>query len=293
MIDLHIHTNYSDGAATVKEILEKAEKQKLAYIAITDHETCDAYEELKKLEIKKLFSGTIIPGIELKSAYQGRIIDILGYGIDTVKMNEKVKEFYKEKTHANLQRKYLKQLYKTGEELGLTLTPMEELTWNPDNDWANPTMYAEMKKHPENEEKLPKDLWEDFDNFRHKYAYNKENVFYVDKSEDYFTVMQTMNLIKECGGKVFLPHLFIYKWAEDKESFIKDLIQQYPVDGIECYYSLFSEEQTKYLLDLCNKKKLLKSGGSDYHGNSNKPGVELGIGKGNLKIPNEIVLEWI
>lgn len=61
MIDLHIHTNNSDGTDTVEELLKKAENLKLEYIAITDHDTCSGYNELKKLDISKLFSGKIIP----------------------------------------------------------------------------------------------------------------------------------------------------------------------------------------------------------------------------------------
>ena len=50
MIDLHIHTIYSDGADTLTEVLKKAEKLKLEYISITDHDNCYAYDELKKTD---------------------------------------------------------------------------------------------------------------------------------------------------------------------------------------------------------------------------------------------------
>ena len=65
----------------------------------------------------------------------------------------------------------------------------------------------------------------------------------------------------------------------------------YDFDGMECYYSEFSQEQTKGLLEICEKRGLYKSGGSDYHG-ENKPGILLGTGKDNLQIPNEIIEEW-
>ena len=62
MIDLHMHTTYSDGSNTVEEVLEKAEKLKLEIISITDHDNCKAYKELKNEEIRSKFSGKIIPG---------------------------------------------------------------------------------------------------------------------------------------------------------------------------------------------------------------------------------------
>ena len=88
-----------------------------------------------------------------------------------------------------------------------------------------------------------------------------------------------------------LAHIFIYNWADDIKALIDDLITHYDFDGIECYYSEFSEEQSKYVREVCKKRGLYQTGGSDYHG-ENKVGIELGIGRGNLKVPSQIVEEW-
>lgn len=48
MIDLHLHTNHSDGIDSVEELLENAERQKIEIISITDHNSVDAYYELEK-----------------------------------------------------------------------------------------------------------------------------------------------------------------------------------------------------------------------------------------------------
>ena len=66
MIDLHLHTTYSDGTKTVKEILKQAEELKLDYISITDHDKCSAYDELKNIDIDRYYSGKIIKGIKYK-----------------------------------------------------------------------------------------------------------------------------------------------------------------------------------------------------------------------------------
>lgn len=66
MIDLHIHTTYSDGADSLIEVLKKAENNNLDYISITDHDNCNAYKELEFLDVKKYYTGKIIPGIEIK-----------------------------------------------------------------------------------------------------------------------------------------------------------------------------------------------------------------------------------
>ena len=62
----------------------------------------------------------------------------------------------------------------------------------------------------------------------------------------------------------------------------------YNIDGIECYHSIFTLEENEKILKFAKEHKLLISGGSDYHGD-NKPNISLGIGKGNLNIPDEII----
>ena len=90
MIDLHLHTNYSDGTDSVKELLEKAEKQKLELISITDHDSVGAYFELEKHpEIRKKFSDEIVIGSEIKAIYDDINIEILAYGIDYKNINIK------------------------------------------------------------------------------------------------------------------------------------------------------------------------------------------------------------
>ena len=72
MIDLHIHSKYSfDGSDELSKILKEAERLKLTYISITDHNNADAYYELAKMNIKEFYSGKIIPGIEIHTKAAG------------------------------------------------------------------------------------------------------------------------------------------------------------------------------------------------------------------------------
>lgn len=292
MIDMHIHTNNSDGTDTVEELLEKAQTLGLEYISITDHDTCKAYEVLEKIDIPTFFSGKIIPGIEIKCSYRKRTIEVLGYKIDTNKMNKWLNEFYKDKQREDLQKKYFDMLYEKCIKMGFELRAKEEIQWNPKNDWASFTMYTEIKRNNKNQEIAPKDMWEEFSSFNRKYCSNPEHILYIDKSEDYPTLNQAIKAIKEAGGLAFMPHLYIYKWMDNKEEFIQDIVNNYEVDGIECYYTDFSQEQTDYLLQLCDDKRLFKSGGSDYHG-KNKERISLGIGYGNLNIKSNLIKDWV
>ena len=70
MIDLHTHTNYSDGTWNLRKILEEAEKTNIEVLSITDHNTINCYKELEKINIKDIFKGKIISiGHPLYSSY--------------------------------------------------------------------------------------------------------------------------------------------------------------------------------------------------------------------------------
>lgn len=291
MIDIHLHTKYSDGTDSVVELLENAEKAGLKCISITDHDNCKAYEELKNINIRDYYSGKLIKGIEIKCSYQGRLIEVLGYNYDLDKMNAWIDEYYKDKQRKDLQVKYYNHLFDACIKKELIMTEKDSWSWNPENDWASVEIYKNIKSHEENKSKLPEDLWEDFTTFTKKYCADFNDPFYIDKSKDYPTVKEAVDAIKNAGGKVFVAHVFIYKWAKDKEKLIEDLHRDFDIDGFECYHSNFSDEQIKYINDYCEKNNLFKSGGSDYHG-KNKPGIDIAVGKGNLKIERKIIENW-
>lgn len=293
MIDLHLHTTYSDGADSLIDVLKKAEELKLEYISITDHDTCEGYKELEKLDVKQYYTGKIIKGVEIKCAYQKRLIEILGYNVDTEVINNYMDKFHEEYSKEKLQRKYFDILYdRCVNILNLTLLPKEKITFDPKTDWASVTIYKEIKSHEENKEKLPEDMWQEFNTFSKKYCGNPNYVLYIDKSQDYLSLEEAIKLVKDAGGIAFLAHVFIYKWSEDKKQLLEDIVTNYDLDGLECMHSDFTQEEIDYILGYATQKQLYKSGGSDYHG-VNKPKIEMAVGKGNLKIEKTLINDWI
>ena len=91
-IDLHTHTNYSDGTATVEETLTLAEGLGLSVLSVTDHNTVNAYDELFRK--RHLFSGKLLPGVELSTTFRNELIEILGYGIDVERIKPLIAENY-------------------------------------------------------------------------------------------------------------------------------------------------------------------------------------------------------
>ena len=292
MIDLHMHTTYSDGADSLIEVLKKAESLKLEYISITDHDTCEGYKELAKLDVKKYFSGQIINGVEIKCAYKKRLIEILGYKVDPKVINNFMEEFHKTKSKEILQQKYFDILHERCTDMGLVMSKKEDIEFNPKTDWASIKIYNDIKAHEENKLKVPDDFWSEFNIFSKKYCGDVNYPLYIDKSEDYLQLDEAIKLVKDAGGLVFLPHIFIYKWAEDKKKLLDDIVAEYDIDGIECMHSEFSQDDIDYLLEYTQKNNFYRSGGCDYHG-KNKVGIEMAVGKGNLKIESYLIQDWV
>lgn len=292
MIDMHMHTTYSDGADSLIEVLKKAESLKLEYISITDHDTCEGYKELAKLDVKKYFSGQIINGVEIKCAYKKRLIEILGYKVDPKVINNFMEEFHKTKSKEILQQKYFDILHERCTDMGLVMSKKEDIEFNPKTDWSSIKIYNDIKAHEENKLKVPDDFWSEFNIFSKKYCGDVNYPLYIDKSEDYLQLDEAIKLVKDAGGLVFLPHIFIYKWAEDKKKLLDDIVAEYDIDGIECMHSEFSQDDIDYLLEYTQENNFYRSGGSDYHG-KNKVGIEMAVGKGNLKIESYLIQDWV
>lgn len=287
MIDLHTHTKYSDGADSVMELLRNAESKKLNIISITDHNTASAYDELEKMNYKQYYTGKIIPGIELNTKVLGVPIEILGYGIDYEKMNETLKDVYIPAEERN--KIEVKRLYDRCIKAGIRLE--EDCLKNFDGtSFASKFIQTEIKKYLENKKIITEDAWDDTKVFYRKYMSNPEGILYVEMDDFVPDFNVASDLVKKAGGLVFLPH--IYEYRENSERILAYILENYKIDGIECFYTTFSDEQKERLVKLCSDKRIYMSGGSDYHG-KNKPNVDIGVGFGNLKVEDSIINDWI
>ncbi len=289
-IDLHIHTTKSDGTKTPKEVLIEAEQLGLSRIAITDHESIEAYDEIK--ENKNLFRGIIIPGIELKTYCQGREIELLGYGISLEDMKRKLPLLYQSKEEIN--KEYLKAIIDVLTKEGIIISKSVEKQYMETTVQPAKFITKIILDDKINLEHNTNILF--LDNIKHKnneslyrgWLSNPKSRFYVN-FKGYPDYEEAIELIQKSRGKVFIPHIFQY--ADASQEILEKLLQSGKIDGIECYYPTFTKEQTQYLLELCTKKHIFVSGGSDYHGANKKNELGRGIGN-NLYVPEEKVLIW-
>lgn len=289
MIDLHTHTNHSDGTDSVEEILKNAERSNIEILSITDHDSAGAYFELEENpNLRNLYSGKIIVGSELKTFYDKVSIEILAYGIDYKKIRIHKYDALK------MQIEILEKYKKIASELGLKYNNDEMYIdrENPSKQWASFVLATELLKHDENKEIIQKIGEFNPTSFFRVHQSNRDSAFYYDESYASIDINETISRIHEAGGLAFLAHGFIYPF-KDKAKTIEEILTTTEIDGMECIYSLFSEEERKIAFELCKKYNKYMSGGTDYHA-KNKPDIMLGTGKiNNVCIPKEIIEPWI
>ena len=93
--------------------------------------------------------------------------------------------------------------------------------------------------------------------------------------------------IKERYGVPTLAHLTCVSSTRETVRERIAQMKQAGLDGIEAYYSTYRPADEQTVIQIAKRQGLALSGGSDFHG-SNKPQIQLGTGKGNLKIPYQI-----
>ncbi len=287
MIDLHMHTCYSDGTCSVREILQEAQEKNLECISITDHDTCLAYQELKNPEIRKIYQGKIIPGCELKSIVEGTTIEILGYNVNTDTLNQILPDFAP--TYEAINRYESETLYRIVKERGYYLDK-DAIHFDVTCQSGQTAIIKELLRHPENDRFREETNYTNEHEFYRLHMSNPNSPYFIDNSHLIPKPEEVVRVIHEAGGLAFIPHVFIY--GENSNKVLQALTQDHMVDGIECYYSKFSPEQIQFLLDFCKQNQYFVSGGTDYHG-TYKPGICMGTGiENNLKIPMSITDLW-
>lgn len=289
MVDLHMHTVYSDGDKTVEELLKLCEELKLEYISITDHDNCMQYKD--EALTKGLFSGKIIKGSELRAVHNNRKYEILAYGIDIEILNKWYQKYYSDEQLVKNQEIVAKMLIEIFNKLGIKYN-LDNVIWpTKPTEFVERRMYREAFGYPENKEIFGEYNDSKFGLFFRKEITNPDSPFFMPP----FGMpghKEVVDAIHNAGGKAFLAHPFEYKF-EDTIGFIDEIRKIAELDGIEVYHPSSADDDKKDILyEYARKNNLYISGGSDFHG-SPKPDIKVGVGRGNINIPKEIIEEWI
>lgn len=296
-IDLHSHTHHTDGRHSVAEVLSFAEQAELSLFSISDHNDVTAYHHIA--ENRRLFSGEILPAVELSTLYNGEGIEVLGYGVDIGAIEPFIKKNYmllpeKQVAEGRLLARLLP-------EKGLKFSDefIEQMLRDPESFpelhdlGSRPMFLKELRRFPENarffesEEDfltMPRQRWQ-----RH-YLHNPKNGLFIDQSSLFPTLREVIDVIHRAGGLAFLAHAFVY--SPTIVAALEEMIADYDLDGLECHYGTYTPEQKKYMSDFCDAHGLLKSGGSDFHGYDMRPDNIMGFSAGE-RIDKALVAPWL
>ena len=262
-IDLHIHTTASDGTCTPREVVRLAVEQGLRAIAVTDHDTIVGHGEAMLAAMD--YDIELVPGIEISTKY-GVAVHILGYFLEDL----------------------VPLLKGVVNDRDIRNAKMAELMAAD----GLPVSYAKMKERfgavigrPHFGELLvefglARDVSDAFARF-----VGKGQKYYVPRTT--IDIDTSVEAVVASGGVPVLAHPFQYKKSDGELRELIERCMDHGLRGIECRYSGYDAQQVAYLEDLAEKYGLLKTGGSDFHG-ENKPHISLGTGiGGELDVPYE------
>lgn len=249
--DLHCHSTCSDGMLTPEELVLLAKERGLQGLSITDHDTFIAYERAYPVAKKEgLLLGI---GVEFSSLFLSMSVHILGYDFDptSVVLLSLCSRHKKRRQERNM--RILKKLQ------GRNMPLSEEELLIPSGGTSGRLHIARLMV----KRGYVQSVKEAFD------LYLGDGKCCFDPGEG-ISSEETIETIHQGGGKAFLAHPHLIKNRGKLNALLK-----LPFDGIECYYMLSQPKAEAPLLRLAKERRLLISGGSDFHA-VNKDFISLG-----------------
>jgi predicted metal-dependent phosphoesterase TrpH len=271
IIDLHVHSNASDGSYAPAEVVRQAKAGGLAAMALTDHDTVDGLPEA--VAAGETYGVEVIPGVEISAQFPGGTMHIVGLFVDY--HNGRLDERLAVLKQARLDRN--PQIIKKLNDLGIhiTMARVEEISGG--GQVGRPHIARALM-----EAGYVGSLQEAFDKYL---GYQRPG--YVSKFR--FPPETALAMIKEAKGIPILAHPFTLNLgsAFALKNLIIELKEQ-GLAGLEVYYSEHTPEQEALYLKLARELDLLVTGGSDYHG-QNKPEITLGSMASQKKLTYDLV----
>lgn len=267
-VDFHTHSNCSDGSMSPEELVRHAKESGLSAIALTDHDTFAGVERAKA-EGEKI-GLTVVTGIEISTVSVGET-HILGYDFDTTnkELCNVVAEIQEQRRQNN------KRTEKALQDIGFDIT-LDEV-----KKYATGLVGRTHFARAMTDKGYTSSIDEAFELYLGKGRPGHNSLRLLEP-------VQAVRLIKNAGGKAFLAHLhFTKKEGNDLYELVKEL-KTNGLDGIEGYYTEYTEQMHKEYTELAKELDLKLSGGTDFHGKG-KPRISIGRGFGNLRIPYELL----
>lgn len=267
MIDLHIHSNNSDGTKTVEEIVQEAKEKKLSLIALTDHNTFNGCS--KFAEIAEIYNQPALVGIEISTVYKGEEIHLLGY------FPAKSNFFYPQydsltkmnKTYSDGKINQLKAMVeKLSADYDVSVKEFQEFLKINNIKNINRVHLANYL--------MSKGI---VDSVRNAFDYflNEQSKYYVKKEQT--DLLYAIKEVVSAGGFPTIAHLNQYNLDSNEiEQLLINISNITKEFGVELLHPDHSKNNISEYIDLCNfiqlktKSQIVFTAGSDFHG-ENKP----------------------
>ena len=267
-VDLHTHSRLSDGGVMPPEIVEMALGRGLTAVALTDHDLIEGNEVAGTAAAGRL---EFIPGVELSVQWRRRGMHLLAYWIlpDTP-LAERLEEIQRGRARRNL------QIIEALDDLGAPIT-MEEVEAEAEIGVVGRPHFAGVL-------------------VRHGYVESVGAAF-----DQYLAVgrpayrprarvpaEEMIGLAWESGAVPVVAHPHTLADNQDEFTDLFPMLAEIGVAGVECHYVEYPIPVRERAADLAEASGLIPTGGSDYH-ERYKPGIEVGVGRGDLDVPDETV----
>lgn len=248
-VDLHIHSNFSDGSDSAEELAKKLSDEGIEIFALTDHDTVDGCKEIVKFLDKDI---VFIPSIELTCEYEDTRCHILGLNCDinNDELNSLIKKgriLRKNKLETRI--KFLKDKW----EIELT---KEEIDWLYSRNSVVKTHVANIL--------VNRGLSDNNVDAMKKYLKGCKT------PNSKFDKREAISAIVSAGGIPVWAHPLGGEGEEhiSPEVFFEhfEVMKSDGIQGLECYYSRYNDDEIEFLKNVANDNGMLISGGSDYHG---------------------------
>lgn len=270
-VDLHTHSTYSDGTLTPAAVVAAAKDAGLAAVALSDHDTVAGIPEA--VEAGRRLGVEVVPAIELSSESVTET-HILGFYIDTESPVLKSKLEYIKETRMRRS----EDVCRTLTELGLPITIEDAMKYSGGDIVCRGHIARAMMERG--------------------YVSSVKEAFalYLSPGKPAHSHRQAMTdeeavrLIKDAGGLAFVAHLNQTKRSLDSLCDMLTRLKAVGLDGVEGYYTEYTDEMGREYRALAKRLGLILSGGSDFHG-ENKPHIKIGVGTGNLRVPYSVLEE--
>ncbi len=266
MIDLHTHTNESDGSSAPSQLVAEAKQTGLQVLAITDHDTLAGYEAARPAAARAGLE--LICGIELSTKFNRRSVHLLGYflnGGPSRDFQEWLREMQESRRDRN--RRLAARLRSFGMDIQL-----EEVEAKGRRMTGRPHFAKVMV-----EKGYVANTQQAFDEYLDESARG-----YVDRLEP--QLAEGIQHIRGGGGIAALPHPIRLAEPDRLDTLLPELLAM-GLEGLEVYHSDHTPQETEALRGIALRHGLIITGGSDYHGDL-KPGIPLGtVTQGNQMVP--------